>query len=610
MLKTLSTRNTFLLLLAVACLTIIPFLGLTDFHTKGEPREAVVALSILDSGDWVLPRNNGGEIPYKPPFFHWGIAVASAVGGGTVNEFTSRLPSAIALITMTMAVFLFYARRKGTLTGLVTALICLTTFELHRAGANCRVDMMLTALSVVALLLFYRYWERDLRGVPIGAILLMSCATLTKGPVGTLIPCLAFGVFLLLRGVDFFKAAGLLILWGVCSLILPLCWYWAAYGRGGQEFLDLVLEENFGRMTGTMSYDACVNPWYYNVQTVLAGFAPWVLLLLFSLFSLKKIRRGRSDASSDADSSRASSDAVSSDASYAEGRARASSPKGSLWQRILAADPVDLFSLTCVAVIFIFFCIPSSKRSVYLMPLYPFLAYFIAQYAVYLTRIGSRAVKVYGSLLAGVALLLTAAFFAIKAGMVPEGIFSGRHAADNVAILRALQGISGWAVVAAMVPTLLSLWWIVGPLRRPTTPATLLWVAVLTLGLYFSLDAAYQSAALSPKSKRILAQDIDRIAPASSGTLYEYIHVAENTVGDPIHFFEINFYLGDRMENFLRNKPDEGYLLIPTDDAELMIPEFTAMGYSFTPLYNTPRKALHSQYARLYHFRRDGRNNF
>ena len=66
--KTLTTRNAFWLLLIVACVTILPFLGLADFHTKGEPREAVVAYSMLDSGDWILPRNNGGEIPYKPPF--------------------------------------------------------------------------------------------------------------------------------------------------------------------------------------------------------------------------------------------------------------------------------------------------------------------------------------------------------------------------------------------------------------------------------------------------------------------------------------------------------------------------------------------------------------
>ena len=47
----------------LAILTLIPFLGLTDFNTKGEPREAVVAYTMLEHGNWILPINNGGDIP-------------------------------------------------------------------------------------------------------------------------------------------------------------------------------------------------------------------------------------------------------------------------------------------------------------------------------------------------------------------------------------------------------------------------------------------------------------------------------------------------------------------------------------------------------------------
>ena len=64
------------LLLIVSILTVLPFIGLTLFYSKGEPREAVVALSMINDGNWILPINNGGDIPYKPPFFHWCIALA------------------------------------------------------------------------------------------------------------------------------------------------------------------------------------------------------------------------------------------------------------------------------------------------------------------------------------------------------------------------------------------------------------------------------------------------------------------------------------------------------------------------------------------------------
>lgn len=58
--------------IAAACLfSLILFLGLPLFNTKGEPREAIVALSMFQSGNWILPVNNGVDIAYKPPLLHW-----------------------------------------------------------------------------------------------------------------------------------------------------------------------------------------------------------------------------------------------------------------------------------------------------------------------------------------------------------------------------------------------------------------------------------------------------------------------------------------------------------------------------------------------------------
>ena len=95
--------TTALVLLVGLIVLWIPWLGDTPFYSKGEPREAVVAMSILHNGDWILPPVLGGEIPYKPPFLAWLIAIFAWIfNGGVVNEFVSRLPSAIAAIAMVM----------------------------------------------------------------------------------------------------------------------------------------------------------------------------------------------------------------------------------------------------------------------------------------------------------------------------------------------------------------------------------------------------------------------------------------------------------------------------------------------------------------------------
>ena len=85
-------------LIAISVLTIIPFLGITDFYTKGEPREAIVALTMIESGNWILPTIGGIDLAYKPPLFHWSIALLSQIFGD-ISEFASRLPSALSLIT-------------------------------------------------------------------------------------------------------------------------------------------------------------------------------------------------------------------------------------------------------------------------------------------------------------------------------------------------------------------------------------------------------------------------------------------------------------------------------------------------------------------------------
>ena len=62
-------KKAFWFIALLSVLVVVPFLGETIFYSKGEPREAIVALSMLESGNWKLPVNYGTDIAYKPPFF-------------------------------------------------------------------------------------------------------------------------------------------------------------------------------------------------------------------------------------------------------------------------------------------------------------------------------------------------------------------------------------------------------------------------------------------------------------------------------------------------------------------------------------------------------------
>ena len=48
-------KKAFWFIALLSVLVVVPFLGETIFYSKGEPREAIVALSMLESGNWILP---------------------------------------------------------------------------------------------------------------------------------------------------------------------------------------------------------------------------------------------------------------------------------------------------------------------------------------------------------------------------------------------------------------------------------------------------------------------------------------------------------------------------------------------------------------------------
>lgn len=561
----------FLLLFLVSCLTFIPFLGLTDFHTKGEPREAIVAYSMLESGNWILPTNNGGDIAYKPPFFHWSIAAASQVGG-EVTEFTSRFPSAVALILMVFATYFFYQKRKDTEHALLAAFITLTAFEVHRAGFACRVDMVLTLFIVVALYQLFKWTEKEKFSIPFLGILCMSAGTLTKGPVAILLPCLVTGVFLLIKGKPFFKAFFSLTGIAVLSLILPAMWYFLAYQQGGDNFLNLVLEENVGRFLGKMTYESHEQPAIYNLVTVLAGYAPWTLLVLFALFGWRRQRR------------------ITAPARW--------------WQQfkswVLEMNPARLFSVLSILIIFVFYCIPKSKRSTYLLPIYPFLAYFLTELCFYLVRKAPRVLKAYGHTLAVISILLIGVFLAIRLNLIPETLFKGKQAAENLAYMQSLADVSllplNWLLVLLpLIPCLL--FWKQARYRIPDGRIVYSIVGII-MALYMAMDGFYQPTVLNVKSDKTMAADIGKIIP--EGKIYSYVSV------DMMHFFVVNFYNHNRVVDFEAEHPDEGYLLVGEKDFQQLSPRYEKE-YEFNKVYQSTKRGCDvKDIIQLYQFNRVG----
>ena len=533
------------LITILAIVMLIPFLGLTDFNTKGEPREAVVAYTMLEHGNWILPINNGGDIPYKPPFFHWCIAFFSLFIGH-VNEFTSRLPSAVSLVLMTIGGFVFYAKRKGTQTSLIAAILTLTAFEVHRAGINCRVDMVNTAFMVGAMYLLYRWWEKGKHQLPWLAILCMSGATLTKGPVGIILPCFVMGVFMLTQRENFWGIVWRMALTALLSLIIPFCWYYAAYLQGGDEFLRLVKEENIDRFMGKMAYESHENPAWYNLLTLITGWLPYTLLLLFSLFILpwKKFSKTR------------------------------------FLENVKKATPLQVFTWLAFLLVLFFYCIPKSKRSVYLLPCYPFMAYLIAEYIVWMMKEKMGALKVYAGVIASLAVILVIATLVIRTGCIPDTIFHGKHAADNIAMLHAIGESHSFLFNVCQMFLLIGAYHIFKALKKKETGHIVKCTLVMVIAMFITLDSTLQPAVLNTKADKHLAPVIEK--KFDTNKLYSYMSV------DMLHFFSLNFYLGDKIQQFDKVLPQDGVLMIPEEDMPNFKEKF-GKDYTFQKVWEVKR---------------------
>lgn len=574
-------RFVFWTVIIISAITLLPFLGNTDFTTKGEPREAVVAVSMLNQHNWILPINNGFDIPYKPPFFQWCIAALSMIAGH-VSEFTSRLPSALSLIVMLCVGALFYAKRKNNTIGLLSAMLALTAFEVHRAGTNCRVDMVLTMFIVCALYALYKWWEKDCRQLPWIAVLCMSGATLTKGPVGMVLPCFVMFVFMLftawqqgkLCGRIIWKTTYKLFLSAVLASVLPLIWYWAAYRQGGDQFMALVMDENVGRFLGKMKAVTHANPWHYNFLMLIAGWLPWTLPLLLSLFVLPWRKFANS---------------------FTKGE---STGKVTLKSRIIAAmrkaDAVQVFTWLSFLLILFFYCIPKSKRGVYLLPCYPFMAVLIVEYMAWLVKRSLFPIRFYIGFLSIVGFILTVALVILRAGLVPDSIFHGKHAWENIQMLHALSdgSMSLGDILMALMPLLAACLGLMTLMRRRScfvTSHPVFASTVMTLLVFMAFDGYYKPTVVGCQSLRPVAMQVEQAAKGEP--VFALTTINKREVGDDVlRLYGIDFYLADSVRQFDVDRPRKGVVVVPARCKHLLGEPF-AKRYSFKEIMRTEHRA-------------------
>lgn len=540
--KESSARQFGWLVFLLSALLTLPWIGLGNFYTRGEPREALVAVAMLEQGNFILPFFQG-EFAFKPPMLHWLVALFS-LPQGYVSEMTARLPSALACIAMCCAFYSFVSRRFSPSRSFYASLILMSCFEVHRAAMTCRVDMVLTMFVVLAFLALYRWYEKGYKGMPWLASLAISGAILTKGPIGAILPCFALFVFMLFYREKWSRIILSLVKVSVLSVIIPLVWYVAAYRQGGDVFMRLVMEENFGRFLGKMSYESHEHSFLINFAMIASGMLPWSLLVVLGIVTAKwgKLKSGKKWVKEQ-------------------------------WQRFRAANPMIVFSVVAAVCVFVFYCIPASKRSVYLLPMYPFMSLLVANYMVDLYMERKKIVKIYAVFLAVVSLLYIALLYAVHFADLSI-LGTSRGARRLIVQMTALQttDIGFLYIVLTLLPTIVAVAVLAGVRHWKNV---LFGVAGLWMLVTLTLDGLLLPAIKNSVPDYQFAQSVAMFQP--EGDIYFYRPAGEKEEA----IYTVGFYLGDRLVSCNEETayPDEGVALFRETNRDKFLSAMAVKGY-------------------------------
>lgn len=152
----ISNRKKDVLALLFFCLLMfLPGPGLRDPWPADEPRFALAAKQMVETGQWFFPVLGTEYYPDKPPVFMWMIAACYALTGNLNIAFL--LPSALAAVAVILLVYDLGSRLWGRREGLAAAGSLLIMVQFILQGKSAQIDMVLTFWTTLALYGMVRY---------------------------------------------------------------------------------------------------------------------------------------------------------------------------------------------------------------------------------------------------------------------------------------------------------------------------------------------------------------------------------------------------------------------------------------------------------------------
>ncbi len=142
-------------LLLIALIVLGAGLGLRDPWPADEPRFALIAKEMVESGQWLFPMRGGEIYPDKPPLFMWGIALGYLLTGSIKVAFL--LPSLLAGLLTIVLVWDLGRRLWSPATGFMAGLLLLFTVQFTLQAKTAQIDALVTFFITLGVYGFMRF---------------------------------------------------------------------------------------------------------------------------------------------------------------------------------------------------------------------------------------------------------------------------------------------------------------------------------------------------------------------------------------------------------------------------------------------------------------------
>ncbi len=263
--------------------------GLFFAFDKDEPKYLEAAREMLIKKDYVTPYFNFEYRFDKPILIYLFVILGYLIFG--ISTFSGRLfPSLCGVLTVIIT-YLWVKKYKGKYTAFKSALVLMTTFEFAAFSSLAMPDILLTCFIAIGLFSFYIGIKEEKSIYFYLSAIFFAFATLSKGPVGIILPSIIIILFSLLKRKFIFFRIKTLFIFSFIFLLIALPWYAIVLYKHGIEFFkEFIIFHNIKRFLSKIPGHP-TNPYYYLINSIWAFF-PWTFAFFIGIFRiLKKLKK-------------------------------------------------------------------------------------------------------------------------------------------------------------------------------------------------------------------------------------------------------------------------------------------------------------------------------